>query len=99
MVSGNYLENDKIVNTLVCKLMTTPTFLQILTTTILIPLFAQNTSLGKDTATLRASIGIFFWLDCYTPLYEKGTKQMQKRPIFRRFITWLDWDQARYFIK
>ena len=60
MVSGNYLENDKIVNTLVCKLMTTPTFLQILTTTILIPLFAQNTSLGKDTATLHASIGIFF---------------------------------------
>ena len=33
----------------------------------------------KKNATLSALIESFFQLDCYTPLYEKDTKQMQNR--------------------
>ena len=32
-----------------------------------------------DNATLSALIESFFWLDCYSQLYEKDTKQMQNR--------------------
>ena len=47
----------------------------------------QNTSLGKDRVRVRKchfeclDMEPFPRLDCYTPMYEKDTKQVRNRPM------------------